>query len=217
MLKLTKKRFTNKRKPNISSIRRKLLVSRRKRQVGGEMITLPKKLEFRVYMIPRGVVPEKFINICPEKWHEITGDDRPKFLHVTATTSSEIRADSTMNLFNDILLNYEFNISDDSDNKHVGLTKADMLNKLVNSRKEINSSNTIKTLRNIIRTYYNHDNSGKILYISSINTTSVIAWIDDIDNANCCIMGRYTNAKSCENDTDSTLEHSMRGDSCSNT
>ncbi len=52
MLKLTKRRFSNKRNRNISSIRRKRMASRRKRQVGGEFIILPKKITFRIYPQP---------------------------------------------------------------------------------------------------------------------------------------------------------------------
>ena len=101
MLKLTKKRFTNKRKRNISSIRRKRMASRRKRQVGGTLITLPKELAFRIYPqpgneftdsndciniqdkcdLPNPVIENcndkiescyRLSNICPAKWHTVT-------------------------------------------------------------------------------------------------------------------------------------------------
>ena len=54
MLKLTKKRCINKRTASkaLASIRRKRMISRRKRQVGGVLIRLPQKITFHVYPQP---------------------------------------------------------------------------------------------------------------------------------------------------------------------
>jgi hypothetical protein len=54
MLKLTKKRCINKRTASkaLASIRRKRMISRRKHQVGGKLITLPKEITFHIYPQP---------------------------------------------------------------------------------------------------------------------------------------------------------------------
>lgn len=104
MLKLTKKRITNKRKRNISSIRRKRMTSRRKRQVGGALIDLPKTITFRIYPqpghdftdskdctaiqdkchLPQPVIENckdkidscyRLSNICPAKWHTVSNKE----------------------------------------------------------------------------------------------------------------------------------------------
>jgi hypothetical protein len=184
MLKLTKRRFINKRKRNNASMRRK-------RQVGGA-ITLPTQIVFRVYEPPNNLPTRaecvknpnqqncKDLIICPEKWHtkpEIT----PGYLYVDATkkTFSAETITEKDNLLETLNTNYEFKIN----YKYSTFTMSDIQSTIADSLKSAitrsqESGMSLTELRAIINDYYYRKSYDFAQYIGKYSDNTIIAWCD---------------------------------------
>jgi hypothetical protein len=199
MVKLTKKRITNKRNRNISSIRRKRMASRRKRQVGGTPIQLPKTITFCVFQYDnKNPITQ---NICPTKTTNCLDADI-KFTAIANEDTSII--DGTDNLFDVFKNKYTFTFNENLFNqlkdKFTSLVKENKFN--------------INDIREIITKYYETkvgcpnmvENCGMIHYIGQYNEETpekkmkTIGWMDIYDRAGrpipiCYTVGVYPQRK----------------------
>ena len=217
MLKLTKKRCINKRTASkaLASIRRKRMISRRKRQIGG-VITLPKEITFRVYQSSKDFPtikecdatqqPEKckVLLMCPEKWHEDT-QFTPNYLYVEATKKQEFgfmsnTVDySNKNLLDTLQDEYEFNVNYTNST----LKYNEMYNTLPedsDSFKILITTSHVKIsladLRKMITDFYYRQGHNFSQYIGEYGETSktIIAWCDvysDDRKVLCSFAGRH--------------------------
>ena len=169
MVKLTKKRIKNKRNRNISSIRRKRMASRRKRQVGGTPIPLPKTITFCVFQYDSA--NPIIQNICPTK----TTNCLQAYIKFEATTKDTSIIDGTKDKLFDVFKNkYTFKFNDTLFNQ-----LKDRFKSLVENNFNINS------LREIITKYYEsvsgckdmNQNCGMIQYIGTYDNKT-IGWMD---------------------------------------
>jgi len=239
MLKLTKRRFINKRKRNIASIRRKRMASRKKRQIGGGMIQLPSIITFRVYQSTKDfptrqdcgteTPPEicKALIICPERWYT-ANDITPNYLYVEATKKTEFGmttdiVDSSESLL-DILQNkYDFKVKYDGfstlnySEMHRTLPEGSESRNIIIKSKE--SAISLEELRKMIHNFYYRSNHDFAQYIGEYGTdNTIIAWCDvyaNVTSIECSIAGRHAEKEKPNCTTDSiTWLNSKTGTSC---
>ena len=203
MLKLTKKRITNKRKRNISSIRRKRMASRRKRQVGGEFIILPNTIAFCVYPYHTkiGGVEREASNTC-----NISIDECSKDAKFTATLKHgyDFAQNTNEKLFDLLETSYNFKLNKKFSTdlcEYFPLSCADLRSKY----KEVPLSEanlSINEIRSLMIKYHyrqsgcNDDKCGMLQYIGICerNETSErkqkysIGWVDIYNRNNIYAM-----------------------------
>jgi hypothetical protein len=236
MVKLTKKRITNKRNRNISSIRRKRMASRRKRQVGGTSIPLPKTITFRVYQSTKDFPTNeecdknpksecKILMTCPEKWYKDT-DNTPRYLNVEATKKNlgvmSDKIDDSESLLDTLEENYDFTFNT---SVHIWTDMGNRLPKEGELREIYRKTSfSLKEIRKIIQFYYFLEGHDFAQYIGEYGepTKTIIAWCDvykdedDRKTKPCPSPGRYGGKKipDCVAENFSWRDSNTKGPSC---